>query len=129
MLHSPRAPADRRWPTEVRIPVERSGRRAFFLGNVHGWSSNDPGTGPWGAVAEYVICYADGQRQIVPLVTGRTIDEWTASPSADEVAAGLRGEPWHLNVLGVELRASVKVILFRDLGARGPGAGRGDVEE
>lgn len=117
VLHSPQAPADRRWPTEVRIPVGRSGRRAFFLGNVHGWSSNDPGTGPWGAVAEYVICYADGQRQTVPLITGRTIDEWTASPSADEVAAGLRGEPWHLNVLGVELRnAPVEAILFRDLG-------------
>ncbi|MDD4268633.1 MAG: hypothetical protein PHO07_03085 [Pirellulales bacterium] len=116
VLHSPRAPANRQWPTEVRIPVGRKGRRAFFLGNVHGWSSNDPGTGPWGAVAEYVICYADGQRQTVPLVTGRTIDEWTASPSADEVTAGLRGEPWHLNVLGVELRdAPIEAVLFRDL--------------
>lgn len=67
-------------------------------------------------MAEYVICYADGQRQTVPLVTGRTIDEWTASPSADEVTAGLRGEPWHLNVLGVELRdAPIEAVLFRDL--------------
>lgn len=117
VLHSPRAPANRTWPTEVHIPVGRKGHRLFFLGNVHGWHSSDPGTGPWGAVAEYVICYADGQRQTVPLITGRTIDEWAAPPSADEVAVGLRGNPWHLNVLAVTLRNErVDEILFRDLG-------------
>lgn len=119
VLHSPKAPANREWPTEVRIPVGKTGRRAFFLGNVHGWHSQDPGTGLWGAVAEYVICYADGQKQTVPLITGRSIDEWTGSPQADEVVAGLRGEPWHLNLLAVELRdAPIEAIVFRDLGTQ-----------
>jgi hypothetical protein len=119
VLHSPRAPANREWPTEVSFPVGRTGKRAFFLGNVHGWHSSDPGTGPWGAVAEYVICYADGQKQTVPLITGRTIDEWTGSPQCDDVVAGLRGDPWHLNVLCVQLRdAPIKEIIFRDLGTR-----------
>lgn len=119
VLHSPRAPTNREWPTEVRIAVGCSGRRAFFLGNVHGWHSSDPGTGPWGAVAEYVICYTDGQKQTVPLITGRTIDEWTGSPQCDDVVSGLHGDPWHLNVLCVQLRdAPIKEIVFRDLGTR-----------
>ncbi|MHB8897477.1 MAG: hypothetical protein ACYC6Y_01880 [Thermoguttaceae bacterium] len=119
VLHSPKAPANRQWPTEVTLPVGRTGRRAFFLGNVHGWCSDDPGTGPWGAVAEYVIVYADGQRETVPLVTGRTIDEWTAPPQAEDVATGLRGDPWHLNVLCAKLRdVPVKEVLFRDLGTQ-----------
>jgi len=117
VLHSPKAPTNREWPTEVKIPVGRRGRQLFFLGNVHGWYSHDPGTGEWGAVAEYVVHYADGTTQTVPLVTGRTIDEWALPPEADEVAVGLRGEPWHLNVLGVTLRdAAVESITFRDLG-------------
>jgi len=38
-------------------------------------------------------------------------------PSASEVHPALRGEPWHLNVLGVKLRdLPVKEIEFRDLG-------------
>jgi len=116
VLHSPRAPKNRTWPHEVEIAVNRAGRRVFFLGNVHGWHSQDPGTGEWGAVAEYVIHYADGQTQTVPLITGRTIDEWTAQPEADEVFVGLRGEPWHLNVIGAALRpVPVEKIVFRDL--------------
>ncbi|HIQ22473.1 MAG TPA: hypothetical protein EYH34_14715 [Planctomycetes bacterium] len=117
VLHSPKAPANRDWPREVRIQVGQVGKRLFFLGNVHGWSSQDPGTGPWGAVAEYRIVYEDGQVQTVPLITGRTIDEWAARPEADEVAVGARGQPWHLNVLGVKLRdVAVREVLFRDLG-------------
>jgi len=117
VLHSPRAPKNIQWPTQVEIPVKQQGKRLFFLGNVHGWNSNDQGTGPWGAVAEYVIHYADGQQQVVPLVTGRTADEWTASPEASDVFAALRGDPWHLNVLGVTLRpAPIDKITFRDLG-------------
>ena len=54
------------------ILLKQQGKRLFFLGNIHGWSPNDPGTGEWGAVAEYVIHYADGGTQTVPLVTGRT---------------------------------------------------------
>ncbi len=117
VLHSPRGPANIRWPKQVTIPVGAEGKRLFFLGNVHGWSSQDTGTGPWGAVAEYEIVYADGETQTVPLVTGRTIDEWAASPEADEVAVGARGTPWHLNILGVDLRDSaIEKIVFRDLG-------------
>jgi hypothetical protein len=117
VLHSPRAPSVIAWPKEVKIPVRQQGKRLFFLGNVHGWSSGDPGTGPWGAVAEYKIRYADGQTQTVPLVTGRTIDEWAASPEADEVLVGPRGTPWHLNILAVTLRdVPVDALIFRDLG-------------
>ena len=116
VLHSPRAPQDRKWPHQVEIPVGEQGRRVFFLGNVHGWSSQDPGTGEWGAVAEYVIHYADGQTQTVPLVTSRTIDEWQARPEAEEVLLGPKGKSWHVNVIGVKLRpVEVEKIIFRDL--------------
>jgi len=117
VLHSPSAPKDRSWPKQVEMPVGAQGKRLFFLGNVHGWAPADEGTGEWGAVAQYEILYADGQRQVVPLITGRTADEWTGSPEAEEVVAGLRGDPWHLNVLGVTLRpAKIEKIIFRDLG-------------
>lgn len=116
VLHSPRAPQNIAWPRAVEIPVNAQGKRLFLLGNVHGWDSHDPGTGPWGAVAEYVIHYADGQTQVVPLVTGRTADEWAAAPEAEEVCVGPKGDPWHLNVLGVTLRpVVVEKITFRDL--------------
>ena len=117
VLHSPRAPENRKWPRQVEIPVGRQGKRLFFLGNVHGWSPHDSGTGDWGAVAEYVIQYTDGRKQTVPLITGRTADEWSAPPEAEDVLAGFRGKPWHLNVLGVKLRPVViRKIVFRDLG-------------
>jgi hypothetical protein len=117
VLHSSRAPASRSWPKEVEIPVGKQGTRLFFLGNVHGWGSHDPGTGPWGAVAEYVIHYADGRTQTAPLITGRTADDWASTPEADEVSVGLRGDPWHLNVLGVTLLpVRIEKIVFRDLG-------------
>jgi len=117
VLHSPHAPQDRTWPTQVEIPVHAQGKRLFFLGNVHGWAPDDPGTGPQGAVAEYVVCYADGQKQSVPLITGRTADEWTAGPNASEAFVALRGDPWHLNLLGTALRpVPVEKIVFRDLG-------------
>ena len=116
VLHSPRAPADRQWPREVAIPVGQAGKRLFFLGNVHGWAVDDPGVPPLGAVAEYVIVYADGQRQTVPLITGRTADNWASPPEVSEATVGLQGEPWHLNVLGVALRpVTVEKVLFRDL--------------
>jgi len=119
VLHSPRGPTNIKWPKEVKVTVCDKGKRLFFLGNVHGWSSHDPGTGPWGAVAEYEIVYANGEKQVVPLVTGRTIDEWAASPVADEVLVGLRGTPWHLNILGVKLRdVEIKEVIFRDLGTQ-----------
>jgi hypothetical protein len=118
VLHSPRAPQDRAWPKEVEVPVGQAGKRLFFLGNVHGWSVNDPGVGEWGAVAEYVVCYSDGQTQTVPLITGRTCDDWASPPSADEALVGLKGTPWHLNVLGVELRPEpIEKLVFRSLGA------------
>ncbi|MEW6742515.1 MAG: hypothetical protein AB1486_07135 [Planctomycetota bacterium] len=117
VLHSPLAPSDRKWPAQVEIPVQAGGRRLFFLGNVHGWAAQDAGEGPWGAVAEYVIHYADGEEQTVPLITGRTADDWAMPPDAEEVIPALRGDPWHLNVLGVTLRpVMVEKIVFRDLG-------------
>ena len=116
VLDSPRAPRNRDWPHQIEVPVGQAAKRAFFLGNVHGWSSQDAGTGEWGAVAEYVIHYADGQTQTVPLITGRTIDEWASPPEAEDVFLGPKGDPWHVNVIGVELRdAVVDKIVFRDL--------------
>ncbi len=109
--------ASARFPREAIIPAGAKGKRAFFLGNVHGWSPDDEGAGPWGAVAEYAIRYADGTEQIVPLIAGRTTDDWASPPEAVEAFAGLRGDPWHLSVLGVELRpVPVDRIIFRDLG-------------
>ena len=119
VLHSPLAPKNRTWPKEVVIPVNDRGQRLFLLGNVHGWDSSDPGTGPWGAVAEYRIEYADGQVQTVPLITGRTIDDWASPPEASEVFLGPKGDPWHLNLLGVTLRsAPIRQIVFRSLGTQ-----------
>lgn len=117
VLHSPHAPKDRAWPHQVEIPVRQKGKRLFFLGAVHGWNPTDPGAGPSGALAEYVIHYADGQQQVVPLIAGRTSDDWCSAPEADEVCVGLSGDPWHLNVLGVELRpVLIEKVVFRDLG-------------
>ncbi len=119
VLHSDKAPTDRPWPREVEIAVNATGKAVYFLGNVTGWAADDPGTGPHNAVAEYVIHYADGPTQVVPLITGRTIEDWTAAPHASDVFCGLKGDPWHLNVLGVRLRpAEVSKIVFRDLGTR-----------
>jgi len=68
-------------------------------------------------VAEYVIHYAGGQKQTVPLITSRTADEWALPPQAADVAVGFRRGRWHLNVLGVELQdAAIEKITFRDLG-------------
>ena len=117
VLHSPKAPTGIVFPHEVEIPVNQQGRRLFFLGNVHGWGGQDQGAGPWGAVAEYVIRYTDGEEQVVPIISGRTAEDWTSKPKAQEVFAGLQGDPWHLNVLGVSLRPiPVQKIVFRDLG-------------
>ena len=89
----PARPKDRTWPTQVEIPVRAQGKRLFFLGNVTGWAPADDGTGPWGAVAEYVIRYADGQRQIVPLVTGRTADDWIGAARGRGGRGGPAGRP------------------------------------
>jgi hypothetical protein len=105
------------FPREIEVPVKAQGQRLFFLGNVHGYSADDEGAGDWGAVAEYVIHYADGQTQTVPLISHRTADDWAMEPDAKEVLSVLKGEPWHLNVLGVTLRpVTVEKVVFRDLG-------------
>jgi hypothetical protein len=117
VLHSPRAPKTIPWPRQAEIQVGQKGKRLFFLGNVHGWGSTDPGAGEWDAVAEHVIHYADGKTQTAPVITGRTAEDWTLEPTATEAWCGLRGKPWHLNVVGVELRpVRVEKIVFRDMG-------------
>ena len=105
------------FPTRVEIPVGAQGTRLFLLGNVHGWSPDDEGADDSGALAEYVIHYADGQTQTVPLISHRTTDDWVSPPDATETCLGLKSAPWHLNVLGVTLRpAPIEKITFRDLG-------------
>ena len=117
VLHSPKAPRPESFPPEVKIPVGRKGQRLYFLGAVHGWSAGDEGAGEWAAIGEYVICYADGAKQVIPLIPGRTTEEWVASPGLDEALDSLDGDPWHLNMLGVVLRpVVVENIIFRDLG-------------
>jgi len=112
------AHASGQFPQQVEVAVGAEGKRLFFLGNVHGWLPDDEGAGPWGAVAEYVIEYADGQRQVVPLISQRTADDWASEPEASDVVAGLRGDPWHVNVLGVEVRpVRIERVIFRDLGS------------
>ncbi|MBN1443698.1 MAG: hypothetical protein JXA90_13395 [Planctomycetes bacterium] len=106
-----------RFPREAMIPVGAAGRRLFLLGNVHGWLPDDEGAVESGALAEYVLRYADGAEQRIPLIAGRTTDDWASEPLASEAAVALRGDPWHLNVLVVELRPEeLSEILFRDLG-------------
>ena len=117
VLHSPKAPKSIKWPHQVNIPVGQQGTRLFFLGNVHGWGVADAGAGEWDAVALYEIHYADGKTQTVPIITGRTAEDWTLAPEATEAYCGLRGNPWHLNVLGVKLRpVRIEKVVFRDLG-------------
>jgi hypothetical protein len=117
VLASQKAPANRPWPTEVEIPAKGTAKRAYFLGNVTGWGPDDAGTGEWSAVGAYEIHYADGATQVIPLLTGVTCEDWTSPPAAPSVFCGLRGKPWHLNVLGVELRpVELKKIAFRDYG-------------
>jgi hypothetical protein len=111
------ADASASFPREVTIPVGQAGSRLFFLGNVHGYCPDDDGSGSSGAVAEYVIHYADGQTQSVPLISHRTADDWASEPDATDAQVGVRGDPWHLNLLAVTLRpVAVERIVFRDLG-------------
>lgn len=108
-----------KFPREIAIPVNKQGKRLFFLGNVAGWTSADPGVGDtWRSIAEYVIHYTDGQTQTVPLVLDHTVDDWAGNPgTALQSYVGLQGDPWHLNVACAELRpVPVRQIVFRDLG-------------
>ena len=53
----------------------------------------------------------------VPLISHRTADDWASLPDATEAIIGLKGEPWHLNALGIALRdVPVEKVVFRDLG-------------
>ena len=88
-----------------------------MLGNVTGWGPDDPGAGDRGAVAVYEVLYEDGSATEVPLVTGRTADDWLGEPSAEDVLPVLRGPGWHLNLLVAPLRPlPVRAIRIRDLG-------------
>ncbi|MBM3473748.1 MAG: hypothetical protein FJX75_10810 [Armatimonadetes bacterium] len=105
------------YPREVQIPVDVTGSRAFFLGQVTGWAPGDPGDPKTGAVGEYVLVYADGKRQVVPLISQQTVDDWATPPTATLTEVGLRGDPWHLSVLAVKLRpVKLTKIIFRDTG-------------
>lgn len=104
-------------PREVEVPVGVQGRYLCVLGNVTGWAPDDAGTGPWNAVAEYEIRYADGRTQTVPLIPGRTADDWASPPTATDVEVAAHGEPWHLNLMTVILESKpVRSVVIRDLG-------------
>jgi len=104
-------------PREVTIPAGLAGRRAFFLGQVTGWQPSDPGDPKTHAVGEYILHYADGCRQVVPLISGATVDDWAMAPVAPLTQPALQGDPWHLSVLAVRLRAPrLETITFRDAG-------------
>jgi hypothetical protein len=105
------------FPREVEIDVGLAGTRAFFLGQVTGWMGSDPGDPKTHSVAEYVLIYEDGKRQVVPLVSQQTVDDWASPPVAPLTEVGLRGEPWHLSLLAVKLRPKrLERIIFRDHG-------------
>jgi len=105
------------FPEEISIPAGGRGRYLCILGNVTGWSPGDPGIGKWGAVCVHEIHYGDGSIQKIPLISGRTADDWLQSPAAADVTVGLKGDPWHLNLLTVRLRPKpVDRVVVRDLG-------------
>ncbi|HIE52491.1 MAG TPA: hypothetical protein EYP85_12095 [Armatimonadetes bacterium] len=105
------------FPQRVEIPVGCTARRLFLLGNVGGWRPEDPGVDGRGLVAEYLVHYADGSVQRIPLISQVTIDDWAQPPQATQTFVGLRGEPWHLSVLGVELQPKpVRSLVFEDKG-------------
>jgi hypothetical protein len=101
----------------VAIPVGLVGGRAFFLGQVTGWAGSDPGDPKTHSVADYLLIYSDGTRQIVPLMSQQTVDDWASPPVAPLTKVGLKGDPWHLSVLAVRLRPkTLERIVFRDHG-------------
>ncbi len=105
------------FPRLITVPVGSRGRYLCILGNVTGWSPGDPGIGKWGAVCEYEIHYRDGSIQRIPLISGRTADDWLQSPGATDVTVGLQGDPWHLNLLVAQLRPDlIDRVVVRDLG-------------
>ena len=105
------------FPLSVGVPVDVAGTRAFFLGQVTGWLPDDPGDPKAGAIGEYVLVYADGHRQTVPLVSGGTVDDWAMAPRASLTQVGLQGDPWHLSVLAVKLRpVRLERIIVKDHG-------------
>ena len=111
------AQACARFPKQVTVPVGAQGRFLCVLGNVTGWASGDPGVGRRGAVAEYEVRYADGTVQKIPLITGRTADDWAMAPSATDLTVGLKAGIWHLNVLTIALKPKpVASVVIRDLG-------------
>jgi hypothetical protein len=105
------------FPREAEISVGMAGTRAFFLGQVTGWMGSDPGNPKTHSVADYVLVYSDGQRQVVPLVSQQTADDWASPPIAALTEVGLQGAPWHLSVLAVKLRPKkLERVIFRDHG-------------
>jgi len=105
------------FPREVEMAAGVSGKRAFLLGQVTGWMGSDPGDPKTHSVADYVLIYADGTKQVVPLISQQTVDDWANPPTAPLTQAGLQGDPWHLSVLAVKLRPKrLERIIFRDHG-------------
>ncbi|MCS7238678.1 MAG: hypothetical protein NZ899_10475 [Thermoguttaceae bacterium] len=117
VLHSEEYPAAAQFPRQVEIPVNELVRRVYFLGNVGGWTAKDAAAGQDGACAEYRLVYEDGSEDVVPLIPGRTIDDWAGPPQAEDASPVLRGKPWHLNLLAVKAQPKTLVkICFVDLG-------------
>jgi len=105
-------------PRVAEIPVNQPARRVFLLGAVGGWAPADSGSDGHGLVARIVIDFTDGSARTIPLINGRTIDDWASAPTATDVSTVLHGpERWHLNVLGVETGGKqVRRLRFIDEG-------------
>jgi hypothetical protein len=105
------------FPRQIEVSVGAAGRFLCVLGNVTGWEPDDPGAGELGAVGEYEIRYTDGSVQTMPLISGRTVDDWAQPPCAVGATCVLRAGLWHLNFLAIKLQPKpVESVVVRDLG-------------
>jgi len=80
----------------VRIPIRRRAKVIYFLGNIAGWAS--------GGEAHYVIHYADGSQEEIPLLRGETICDWMGGSASALAPAVLTGRSqtaaWVIGLLG-----------------------------
>ena len=101
--------------TSIDIPIGRKADCLFFLGQCCGWAADGS--------ASYVIHYADGSRQVVPLRVGLEINEyWGGSVrySPDALRGKCAdGNDWLLRVFAVPIDQPDKEIKSVELAKTG----------